>query len=222
MIADNLKRIEATVPEGVKLVAVSKFHPNEAITEAYEAGMKCFGENRPQEMLEKATTLPMKDLEWHFIGNLQTNKVKIVVPHAVLIHSMSNTRLVEEIDKCAAKIGKVQDVLIELHVAGEETKQGFTPEEALETFTADYVGRFKNIRICGVMGMASNTDDQNRVREDFKAIKACFERLKETTFAGREEFSEVSMGMSGDYLIAIEEGSTIVRVGSAIFGPRQY
>ena len=123
---------------------------------------------------------------------------------------------------CAAKIGKVQDVLIELHVAGEGTKQGFTPEEALETFTADYVGRFKNIRICGVMGMASNTDDQNRVREDFKAIKACFEKFRETVFAGHDEFREISMGMSGDYLIAIEEGSTIVRVGSAIFGPRQY
>lgn len=222
MIAENLRRIEATIPEGVKLVSVSKFHPNEAIIEAYEAGMRRFGENRPQEMLEKATSLDLEGLEWHFIGNLQTNKVKMVVPHAVMIHSMSNTRLVEEIEKCAAKFEKVQDVLIELHVAGEETKQGFTPEEALETFTEEYVAKFPHIRICGVMGMASNTDDMVRVREDFRAIKHCFDVLKESVFKGKEEFREVSMGMSGDYPIAIQEGSTIVRVGSAIFGPREY
>jgi len=221
MIRDNINSIRANIPERVKLVCVSKFKPNEDILEAYAAGERLFGENRPQEMEEKAKTLP-KDIQWHFIGNLQTNKVKIVVPYAQIIHSMSNTRLVEEIEKCAAKNDKIQDVLIELHVAEEETKQGFSSEEAIEIFTKEYIAKHPHIRICGVMGMATNTDDMEIVRSDFRKIRNTFERLKNSVFTDCEWFCEISMGMSGDYKIAIEEGATIVRVGSSIFGARDY
>jgi len=221
MIKDNIKNIRANIPANVKLVCVSKFKPNEDILEAYNAGERLFGENRPQEMEEKAKTLP-NDIDWHFIGNLQTNKVKIVVPHARIIHSMSNTRLVDEIEKCAAKIGKIQDVLIELHVAGEETKQGFTPEEALSVFNRDYIDAHPHIHICGVMGMATNTEDMNVVRNDFRKIRETFETMQKGVFSGDRDFCEISMGMSGDYKIAIEEGATIVRVGSSIFGARDY
>mgnify|MGYP003293697883 CR=1 FL=1 len=221
MIKENITAVRANIPDNVKLVCVSKFKPNDDIMEAYAVGERCFGENRPQEMEEKAKCLP-EDIQWHFIGNLQTNKVKIVVPYAQIIHSMSNTRLVEEIEKCAAKNNKVQDVLIELHVAGEETKQGFAPEEAIEIFTKEYVDSHPHIRICGVMGMATNTDDIETVRGDFKKIRNTFERLKDSVFANKEWFCEISMGMSGDYKIAIQEGATIVRVGSSIFGARDY
>lgn len=221
MIAENLKEIRSELRERAKLVCVSKFHPNEAIMEAYKTGERSFGENRPQEMLEKATTLP-DDIEWHFIGNLQTNKVKIVVPYATIIHSMSNERLVDEIEKQAAKIDKIQDVLIELHVAQEESKQGFSPEEVIALFTREYIDRHTHIRICGVMGMATNTEDESIVRNDFQKIRDTFNTLKERVFAGDDKFCEISMGMSGDWRIAIEYGSTIVRIGSSIFGARQY
>lgn len=221
MIKDNIITIKTNIPDDVKLVCVSKFKPNEDIMEAYNAGERRFGENRPQEMEEKAKTLPT-DIHWHFIGNLQTNKVKIVVPYARIIHSMSNTRLVDEIEKCAAKMGKVQDVLIELHVAGEETKQGFSPEEAIETFNREYIDAHPHVHICGVMGMATNTDDMAIVRSDFKKIRKTFDTLRQNVFHDDESFCEISMGMSGDYKIAIEEGATIVRVGSSIFGARDY
>lgn len=221
MIKDNIKAIKANIPKNVKLVCVSKFKPNEDIMEAYNAGERRFGENRPQEMEEKAKTLPT-DIHWHFIGNLQTNKVKIVVPYARIIHSMSNTRLVDEIEKCAAKIDKVQDVFIELHVAGEETKQGFTPEEAIKIFTRKYIDAHPHLHICGVMGMATNTDDIAIIHNDFRKIRETFDTLKENVFRGDDSFCEISMGMSGDYRIAIEEGATIVRVGSSIFGARDY
>ena len=221
MISDNIKTIKDSIPRNVKLVCVSKFKPNEDIMEAYNVGERRFGENRPQEMEKKAKTLPT-DIHWHFIGNLQTNKVKIVVPYARIIHSMSNTRLVDEIEKCAAKIGKVQDVLIELHVAGEETKQGFSPEEAIETFNRKYIDAHPHVHICGVMGMATNTDDMTIVRNDFKKIRETFDTLRQSVFCGNESFCEISMGMSGDYKIAIEEGTTIIRIGSSIFGARNY
>ncbi|MCQ2328968.1 MAG: YggS family pyridoxal phosphate-dependent enzyme [Paludibacteraceae bacterium] len=220
-IAENIKNIRGNVPSSVKLVCVSKFHPCEAIMEAYNAGERCFGENRPQEMVEKAKTLP-NDIQWHFIGNLQTNKVKMVVPYAVMIQSMSNERLVDEIEKCAARLGKIQDVLIELHVAQEETKQGFTADEAIALFTRNYVDAHPHIRICGVMGMASNTDNVEIIKNDFRKIKQTYDTLRNGVFADDPHFNEVSMGMSGDYLLGIETGSTIVRVGSAIFGARQY
>lgn len=221
MISDNIKEIKANIPEKVKLVCVSKFKPNEDIMEAYNAGERLFGENRPQEMEVKAKTLPT-DIQWHFIGNLQTNKVKTVVPYARIIHSMSNTRLVDEIEKCAAKIDKVQDVLIELHVACEETKQGFTPEEVVKVFSREYIDAHQHIHICGVMGMATNTDDSVVVRNDFRTIHETFDTLKKSVFCNDESFCEISMGMSGDYKIAIEEGATIVRIGSSIFGARDY
>ena len=173
------------------------------------------------ELVAKVEVLP-SDIEWHFIGNLQTNKVKMVVPHATLIHSMANERLFDEVEKCAAKINKVQDVLIELHVAQEESKQGFTPEEAIEMLSDEFIAMHPHIRICGVMGMASLTDDEAKIRSEFKAIKATFERLRDEVFDGCDYFCEISMGMSGDYPIAIEEGATIVRIGSSIFGNRNY
>lgn len=220
-IAENIKEIRNHIPEGVQLVCVSKFHPCEAIMEAYAAGERRFGENRPQEMQQKAPQLP-QDIEWHFIGNLQTNKVKTVVPIATLIHSVSNERLFAEIERCAAKAGKVQDVLVELHVASEETKQGFSPDEAIALITPGFISAHPHTRICGVMGMASNTDDKERIRADFRAIAQTFRRMKETAFSDAPHFRHLSMGMSSDYGIAIEEGATIVRVGSSIFGARDY
>ena len=211
MIKENLNEIRKGIPEGVELACVSKFHPVEAIEEAYAAGERVFAESRPQEFVAKVEVLPT-DIEWHFIGNLQTNKVKMVVPHATLIHSMANDRLFD----------KVQDVLIELHVAQEESKSGFTPEEAIELLSDEFIALHPHIRICGVMGMASLTDDEAKIRAEFKAIKATFERLRDEVFDGCDYFCEVSMGMSGDYPIAIEEGATIVRIGSSIFGVRNY
>lgn len=220
-IAENIRAIRQNIPEGVRLVCVSKFHPAEAVMEAYRVGERCFGENRPQEMHEKAPLLP-RDIEWHFIGNLQTNKVKLVVPIAAVIESMSNTRLVDEIEKQAARINKVQNCMIEIHVAQEETKQGFSPEEALATFTREYIAAHPHINICGVMGMASNTDDETAVENDFRRIREVFETLQAGVFRDKADFRELSMGMSGDYRTAIRQRSTSVRIGSAIFGPRQY
>lgn len=220
-IKESLSEIRKNVPDGVKLVCVSKFHPVEAVSEAYAAGERCFAESRPQEFVPKAEVLP-SDIEWHFIGNLQTNKVKLVVPHAALIHSVANERLVNEIERCAAKIGKVQDVLIELHVACEETKQGFSPEEALALLTPDFAVKYPHLRVRGVMGMASLVDDEAQIREEFRRIAGVFKQLNESVFAASDAFCEISMGMSHDYRIAIEEGSTMVRIGTAIFGERVY
>ncbi len=220
-IKENLEKIRKEIPAKVKLACVSKFHPAEAIEEAYIAGERVFAESRPQEFVAKVEALPT-DIEWHFIGNLQTNKVKMVVPYATLIHSMANDRLFDEVEKCAAKINKVQNVLIELHVAQEESKNGFTPEEAIELLSDEFIALHPHIKICGVMGMASLTDDKAIIRAEFKTIKATFDRLKNEIFDGCDYFTEVSMGMSSDYPIAIEEGATIVRIGSSIFGNRNY
>lgn len=220
-IKENLSAVRRNIPDGVKLVCVSKFHPAEAVSEAYAVGERCFAESRPQEFVPKAEGLP-GDIEWHFIGNLQTNKVKMVVPHASLIHSVANERLVGEIERCAARTGKVQDILVELHVAREDTKQGFSPEEALALFTPDFLGGHPHVRVCGVMGMASLVADEVQIRNEFRRIRSVFEQLKSTVFAGSDTFAEISMGMSHDYRIAIEEGSTMVRIGTAIFGERVY
>ncbi len=220
-IAHNLQAIHASIPPHVKLLCVSKFHPAEAILEAYNAGERCFGESRPQELQQKAPQLPA-DIEWHFIGNLQTNKVKTVVQHASLIHSVANIRLFDQIEKDAAKIDKIQDVLIELHVADEETKQGFTPQEATSLLTPDFVATHPHIRLRGVMGMASLTDNEAQIHSEFETIRECFNTLKNTVFADKAEFDQISIGMSGDYPIALEHGATIVRIGSAIFGNRNY
>lgn len=220
-IRENIAAVRKHIPERVGLVCVSKFHPADAVQEAYAAGERIFGESRPQEFVQKVPLLP-KDIEWHFIGNLQTNKVKMVVPYARLIHSVSNTRLIDEIERCAAKVDKVQDILIELHVAREDTKHGFSPEEAVGLLTPDYIAAYPHVRICGVMGMASLSDDNALICSEFAKIKATFDILKSTVFADACYFSEISMGMSGDYMQAIECGSTLVRIGTSIFGERQY
>ena len=211
-IADNIRKLKSELPSTVELVAVSKFKPVEAIREAYEAGQRSFGENRPQELAAKAPQLP-GDIVWHFIGHLQTNKVKMVVPYAHLIHSVDSERLLAEIDKAARAAGKVMDCLLEIHIAEEQTKQGFTPDEAVAL--AKEAGRYPNIRLCGVMGMATFTDDREQVRREFRSLKAVSERL--SFLPGCDT---VSMGMSGDWPIAVEEGTTIVRIGTAIFGKR--
>ena len=211
-IADNIRKLKSALPSTVELVAVSKFKPVEAIREAYEAGQRSFGENRPQELAAKAPQLP-GDIVWHFIGHLQTNKVKMVVPYAHLIHSVDSERLLAEIDKAARAAGKVMDCLLEIHIAEEQTKQGFTPDEAVAL--AREASRYPNIRLRGVMGMATFTDDREQVRREFRSLKAVSERL--SFLPGCDT---VSMGMSGDWPIAVEEGTTIVRIGTAIFGKR--
>lgn len=217
-IADNLARIRAGLPEGVTLVAVSKFHPAEAIREAYEAGQRIFGESRPQELAAKHALLP-DDIEWHLIGHLQTNKVKTVVPFVSLIHSVDSWRLAETVDREAAKAGRTIDVLLQLRVAQEETKFGWDATD-LERFLQDgSLGALLHLRIRGVMGMASLTDDTEQVRREFAELREAFRRIKANYLP---QIDLLSMGMSGDYPTAIEEGATMVRIGSSIFGERSY
>ncbi len=219
-IAENLNAIGSTLPrEGVELVAVSKFHPVNALVEAYAAGQRSFGESRAFEMRDKAAALP-HDISWHFIGHLQTNKVKTVVPVASLIHSIDSERLLLAVNAEAERIGKNVDVLLQVHVAQEDTKFGFSPDELIRLVTPDLISSLHRTHITGIMGMASNTEDTDRIRADFRAIRSCFDTLSAGAFNGDPAFRTVSMGMSHDYLIAIEEGSTMVRVGSAIFGDR--
>ena len=220
-IVENLKEIAGSLPEGVKLVAVSKTKPVEAIVEAYEAGQRVFGENRVQELAEKYEVLP-KDIEWHMIGHLQTNKVKYMASFVSLIHGVESLKLLETIDKEGKKHDRVIPCLLQFHIASEETKFGLDMEEAKVLLESDDYKQMKNVKIVGVMGMATNTDDEGQVRREFPHLKEIFDELKTTYFAGNPEFKELSMGMSGDYRIAVEEGSTMVRVGSAIFGARNY
>lgn len=205
--------------QNVTLVAVSKTHPPERILEIYHQGQRIFGENRAQEMLEKQATLPA-DIEWHLIGHLQTNKVKLIAPFVRMIHSVDSLRLLEEIDKQAAKAGRTIDCLLQFHIAQEETKFGLDEAEARALLSSDTFRQMKNVRICGVMGMATFTDDEAQVRREFRLLKRIFEKLKQEFFSENPHFREISMGMSGDWRIAVEEGSTMVRVGSLIFGER--
>ena len=217
MISDNIRYFHEELPAGVKLLAVSKFQPSEAIMEAYGAGHRMFGENRPQELCAKAPALP-GDIEWHFIGHLQTNKLKMVLPYASLIESVDSLHLLEAIDAWGKSNGKMIRVLLEMHIGAEQTKQGMHEEEILDIlFRAD---SFRNIEFCGLMGMASHTDDMETVRADFMRISSFMDYLKDL-FPELEGFRELSIGMSDDYKVAVECGSTIVRIGSAIFGPRQ-
>lgn len=209
------------MPERVRLVAVSKTKPVEAIEEAYNAGQRVFGENRAQEMAEKYEVLP-KDIEWHLIGHLQTNKVKYVAEFVAMIHGVESLKLLETIDKEAKKHDRVIPCLLQFHVAQEETKFGLDMEEAAALLESESYANMKNVRIEGVMGMATNTDNLTQVREEFRHLHEIFEELKQRYFADKPEFKELSMGMSGDYEIAVEEGSTMVRVGSSIFGARSY
>ena len=221
VISDQIKIITETLPDGVELVAVSKFHPVEALKEAYDAGQRIFGESRVQEISQKRLLMP-DDVQWHFIGHLQTNKVRQLVPYVSLIHSVDSIKLLESINAESARIGRVVDVLLQLHVAQEETKFGFTCEDCVDMVDKGVFDRLPNVRVCGVMGMATNTDDMGKVREEFKSIKNVFDTLKQRYFADKPYFKEISMGMSDDYHIAMEEGSTLVRIGTTIFGSRGY
>ena len=217
-VTSNLHTIRATLPEGVTLVAVSKFHPSEAIAEAYEAGQRVFGESRVQELVAKQQMLPA-DIEWHMIGHLQTNKVRAIAPFVSLIHSVDSARLLECINREAERCGRVIDCLLEVHVAREQTKSGWEITELQEFVTSGAIGELKNIRIRGIMGMATFTENMDVVRSDFERL-AAIKRELEPMFDSN--FDTLSMGMSDDYPIAIQCGSTMVRIGSSIFGQRVY
>ena len=221
MIGERIKEIRNELPEGVRLVAVSKFHPNEAIEEAYRAGQRIFGESKVQEMTAKYESLP-KDIEWHFIGHLQTNKVKYIVPYVALIHGIDSYKLLAEVDKQAAKAGRRVNCLLQLHIAREETKFGFSFDECRQMLAEGQWRQLQHIRLCGLMGMATNTDNVEQIKEEFRSLSNFFREVKSTWFADDDAFCELSMGMSHDYHEAIAEGSTLVRVGSKIFGERIY
>lgn len=224
MVKENLETVRKTIPSGVLLVAVSKTKPVEDLQEAYDAGQRVFGENHALEMRDKHEVLP-NDIDWHFIGHLQTNKIKYIIQYVRLIHSIDTFNLLQAVNKEAVKHDRVVDCLLQFHIAEEETKFGLSMEEAEEILDfAETHGRasLQNVRICGVMGMATNTDDLAQVRKEFRHLKEIFNTLKAKYFADCDWFKEISMGMSHDYPIAIEEGSTMVRVGSKIFGERNY
>ena len=218
MISENLEKILKELPQGVRLVAVSKFHPLSELQEAYAMGQRAFGENRPQEFAAKAVQMP-QDTEWHFIGHLQTNKLKLVLPYASIVESVDTEHLLEAIEAWGERNERCIRILLEVHIGAEETKQGFTLEEipAILQKAADY----PHIEFCGLMGMASHTDDEESVSADFARIKVLFDRCR-ADFPHLESFRELSIGMSDDWRIAIKNGSTEVRLGTAIFGPREY
>lgn len=220
-ISTNLKQVLEELPKGVRLVAVSKFHPNEAILEAYRAGQRIFGESKVQEMNTKHDSLPA-DIEWHFIGHLQSNKVKYIVPYVSLIHGIDSFHLLAEVDKQAAKAGHIIDCLLQIHIAQEETKFGFSPDECRQMLAEKQWQALTHIRLCGLMGMATNTDNMNKVQQEFASLHDLFNEIKTTWFTNAPWFCELSMGMSHDYHEAIQAGSTLVRVGSHIFGERDY
>lgn len=221
-ITEEIRNITASLPEGVRLVAVSKFHPESSIEEAYtQAGQRIFGESHAQELCRKHDHLP-KDIEWHFIGHLQTNKVKYIVPYVAMIHAVDSMKLLREIDRQAAKAGRVIPCLLQVHVAREETKFGFSPDECRDAANGGEWKELEHVRISGLMCMASNTDDMAQVRAEFHQAYELFQELKAGAFAQTPCFTERSWGMSHDYPIALEEGSTLIRVGSRIFGERQY
>ncbi len=227
MVGDNLKSLYAKLPSAVKLVAVSKFHPVERLMEAYEAGQRVFGENRPQELAAKVPQMP-SDVEWHFIGHLQTNKLKFVLPYAAMVQSVDSFHLLEAIDKWGRDNDKVIDILLELHLGAEETKHGFSEEEILTLVKEAGEGRpspaerFHHVRIRGLMGMATNTEDEGVIEGDFARIEELFKRIRAEFPALAETFTELSIGMSGDWPLAVRHGATMVRIGTDIFGPREY
>ena len=215
----KIRSITSQLPEGTRLVAVSKFHPAEAVRGAYDAGCRIFGESHVQELREKQQILP-RDIEWHFIGHLQTNKVKYIAPFVSLIHAIDTPHLLREVEKQAAKCGRVIPCLLQLHVAQEETKFGFTPDECMEFLSEGEWRQMTHVRLSGIMCMATNTDDEEQIRGEFRRAHDFFLKAKEQFFADADSFCECSMGMSDDWKIAVSEGSTLIRVGTAIFGPR--
>lgn len=217
----NLQRIKSLLPIGVKLIAISKTHPVDVVMEAYNAGQRVFGENKVQEMVSKYELMP-KDIEWHLVGHLQTNKVKYIAPFVSLIHSVDSLKLLSVINKEAEKNNRVIDCLLQMYIASEETKFGLSYEELEDILNSLEYQSMQNIRVVGLMGMASFSDDMNIVRSEFKNLSTNFKNVRENYFADKPWFVELSMGMSSDYKIAIEEGSTMVRVGSSIFGHRKY
>lgn len=216
MIAENLTRIQDSLPAGVTLVAISKYQPTDAIREAYGTGQRVYGESRPQEMVAKYKELP-KDIEWHMIGHLQTNKVKYIAPFVSLIHSVDSMKLADVIDKEAEKCGRIIDVLLQIHIAQEDTKFGWNTNELERFLQGDQLTSLEHIRIRGVMGMASMSDDAEQVKTEFSVLHNVFLRLKEQYLP---QIDVLSMGMSGDYPLAIDQGATMVRIGSNIFGGR--
>ncbi|MCD8031790.1 MAG: YggS family pyridoxal phosphate-dependent enzyme [Bacteroides sp.] len=218
-IGDRIREIRATLPNGVRLVAVSKFHPSEAIMEAYEAGQRIFGESRVQELTDKQQNLP-GDIEWHFIGHLQTNKIKYIAPFVSLIHGVDSYKLLKEIHRQATKANRILDCLLQLHIAEEETKFGFSFEECKQMLNQREWKTLSSIRICGLMGMATFTDDEQQIRKEFHSLADFYTEIKGAFFEDRPEFRELSIGMSDDYPLAIESGNTLIRVGSRIFGER--
>ncbi len=220
----NLKKyydIKNSLPANVQLVAVSKFKPAEDIQALYEEGQRAFGENKAQEMKAKHEVLP-KDIQWHFIGHLQTNKIKYIAPYVTMIHSIDSEELLKEVNKQAIKNSREIPCLLQFHIAEEETKFGFNLNECEQMLQDETFSSLKNVKICGVMGMGTFTEDRAQTRKEFRHLREIFETLKQRYFSGKEYFKELSMGMTDDYPIAIEEGSTMVRVGSAIFGARNY
>ncbi len=220
-VAKNLHEVLDTLPDGVKLIAISKFHPKEYIEAAYREGQRIFGESHEQELAGKVESLP-KDIEWHFIGHLQTNKVKYIAPYISMIEAVDTVKLLKEINKQAAKHNRVINVLLELHIAEEDSKYGFTPDACREFLKSGEWRELKNVHISGLMMMASNVEDQEQIRKEMTFASNLFDELKATYFSDDPEFKERSWGMSHDYLIAVECHSTMVRVGTAIFGPRVY
>lgn len=219
-VAEQITRLQKELPEGVNLLAISKYQPIEAIQEAYDAGQRMFGENHIQEMAAKAAALP-KDIQWHFTGHVQTNKIKYMAPFVNLIHAVDSFRLLREIDKHAAKHERRIDCLLQIHIAQEDTKYGLSVDECRQLLTNEPWRELEHVRITGLMAMGSNTDDMEQVRNEFKKIKILFDELKEKFFPDEPSFCQISEGMSDDYPIAIEEGSNIVRIGSMIFGERK-
>ena len=221
MISNNLQEVRHTLDNGVCLVAVSKYHPVEAVQEAYASGQRIFGESREQELRIKHDSLP-KDIQWHFIGHLQTNKVKYIVPYVSLIHGIDSFRLLAEVDRQAERVGRTVGCLLQMHIAREETKFGFSFEECRQLLQEGEWRQLHHVRLCGMMGMATNTDNMQQVEEEFRSLATFFHEVKTTWFAADEAFCELSMGMSHDYQQAIAAGSTLIRVGTYIFGERNY
>lgn len=220
-IQENLERVKAQLPGGVRLVAVSKFHPVEELAAAYEVGQRLFGENRAQELIAKAPELP-NDIRWHFIGHLQKNKVRAIMPHVSVIESIDSVELLKLVEKEAARIDRTVDVLLQLHVAQEETKSGFSVDEVIEAGENGLLTCYPHVRVCGVMAMASLTEDMEQVAQEFDLVRRTYLTLKDGCFDESPDFNELSMGMSNDWQVAVKYGATLVRIGTAIFGPRVY